>query len=368
MQAGNNITPAIARSGRGPLTPLAAALTILLLAQVAFALVLGLGGRDLAPAQSQGPLLAIDRERITRIRIEAPETEPLMLERKDGAWRIPGLGDFPAAGFKIDELLGKLAAIEKRLPVATSESALTRFKVAETEFERRLTLEGADTPAATLYLGDSPGFRRLYVRAAGEQAVFEAELALFDASEKANDWTDKAHLHLPVEDIQGMRLADATVERENGVWRLVDATEGEELDQQAVDEAARKLASLDFSSVATSAAPGNEADATMAPQKVFGVTLKNGETREYRLTEMGDSEDWSLRVSDLPYTFVLPAYVAEGLTMDRASLLQAGGDTEAEEAGPDDQAEPETADDADDPPTADGDAASGGSTGPSPTQ
>ncbi len=368
MQAGNNVNPAITRGGRGPLTPLASALTILLLVQIAFALVLGFGGRDLAPAQSQGPLLAIDRDRITRIRIEAPETEPLVLERKDGAWRIPGLGDFPAAGFKIDELLGKLAAIEKRLPVATSESALTRFKVAETGFERRLTLEGADTPAATLYLGDSPGFRRLYVRAAGERAVYEAELALFDASEKANDWTDTTHLHLPAENIQGMRLADATLERENGVWRLVDAAEGEELDQQAVDEAARKLASLDFSSVAASAVPGNEADGTVAPQKVFGVTLGTGETREYRLSEIGDSEDWSLRVSDLPYTFVLPAYVAEGLTMDRASLLQASGPIEAEDAGPDDDAEPETADGQDGLPTSDGGAPREGGTGPSPTQ
>jgi hypothetical protein len=368
MHAGNNVNPATTPSGRGPLTPLAAALTILLLVQIAFALVLELGGRDLAPAQSQGPLLAIDRERITRIRIEDPETEPLVLERKDGAWRIPGLGDFPAAAFKIDELLGKLAAIEKRLPVATSESALTRFKVAETEFERRLTLEGADIPAATLYLGDSPGFRRLYVRAAGEQAVYEAELALFDASEKANDWTDKAHLHLPVEDILGMRLADASVERENGVWRLADAAEGEELDQQAVDEAARQLASLDFSSVAAGAASGKEADSSVAPQKVFGVTLGTGETREYRLSEIGDSEDWSLQVSDLPYTFVLPAYVAEGLAMDRASLLQASVPVEAEDAGPDDNAEPETADDPDSSPAPDGGAPGEGGTDPAPTQ
>jgi hypothetical protein len=368
MQSANNANPAITRNGRGPLKPLAAALTILLLVQVAFALVLGLGERDLAPAQSQGPLLAIDRERITRIRIEAPETEPLVLERQDGAWRIPNLGGFPAAGFKIDELLGKLAAIGKRLPVATSESALTRFKVAETEFERRLTLDGEDTPTATLYLGDSPGFRRLYVRAAGEQAVYEAELALFDASEKANDWTDKAYLHLAAEDIQGMRLADATVERENGTWRLLDAAKGEELNQQAVDEVAGKLASLDFSSVAASAAPGNEADATMTPQKVFGVTLGTGETREYRLSEIGDSEDWSLQVFGLPYTFVLPAYVAEGLTMDRASLLQAGGSIEAGDAGPDDAAESETADDPDGSPASDGDAPSAGGNGPSPTQ
>lgn len=307
---------------RGLLSPLVLALGGLLLVQLIAALVLGLGGRDLTPAGSQGALLAFDRDAITRIRVDASDKNPLVLEKLDDAWILPGIGGFPASDYKVGELLGKLAGIEKRLPVATSKTAMKRFKVADDDYERRLVLEGTDGTIATLFLGDSPGFRRLFVRADREQAVYEAGIALSDASEKANDWTDKNYLHLKADDIQRLALQDAVLERKESSWVLTDAVEGETLDQEAVDDALLGIANLDFSAVIAGGEQNGQPQAQ--PERAIEIGLTSGETREYKLYKTGEREIWTLSVSDRPYIFDLANYTAEDLTgMKRAGLLVA---------------------------------------------
>ena len=69
----------------------------------------------------RGPLLAFDRDRVTGIRIEVPDAEPVLVAKTDNGWVIPALGDLPAAEHKVTELLSKLEGLEKGLPVATSD-------------------------------------------------------------------------------------------------------------------------------------------------------------------------------------------------------------------------------------------------------
>lgn len=317
-------------------SPLIIGLGALLTVQLTAALVLGFGGRDLAPVASQGPLLIFDPETLTRIRIEAPGKEALTLEKSEDRWQIANLAGFPASDPKVGDLLDKIQKIEKRLPVGTSETAATRFKVASDNFERRVTLEqGKDPGAQTAYLGDSPGFRRLFVRADGEQAVYEAELTLFDASERPDEWTDKSYLHLDAEKIQRLELPDAILERNEGVWSLLDAREGEDLDKEAVDEALRGLANLDFRSVRV--IKEGTGDGEDQPDMVLRVKLGSDQTREFRLEKGEESEDWVLKVSDEPYSFELFDYSAEVLTkLNRAGLLSKTEQTPPTEAKPED--------------------------------
>ena len=181
---------------RSLLSPTVMVLGALLLLQLVAALILGLGGKDMEPTGTQGPLLAFDRDQVTGIRIHVPKGEGVLLAKIDDGWVIPALDGLRAAQSKVSDLLSKLGELEKGLPVATSEAAQKRFKVADHNFERKLTLEGGNGTLATLYLGDSPGFRRLFVRADGDDAVYEAQIGLFDAPDKPDAWSDRTLLYV----------------------------------------------------------------------------------------------------------------------------------------------------------------------------
>lgn len=307
-------------------------LGVLLGVQLVLALALGLAGRDFGPAGAGEPLLSFEQDQIVRIRIAAPDQEELVLEKTEDRWLLPALQGFPAAAFKVEGLLDKLSGLRKRLPVATTEAAARRFKVADQEFERKLTLETEAGEPAVLFLGDSPGFRRLFVRTQDDSAIYEAELALFDAASKADDWTDKTYLHLKEADVERIELPDTVLERKDGEWTLADLAEGEASAAGEVSAAARKISNLNFSSVSGVAEPHSE------PVSSFKVVLAEGDPIEYRLYELTEGTDYGLKSTAHPYDFTLSQYAAEGLIgLERSKLVKAPEATEpgaAEEAPP----------------------------------
>lgn len=306
---------------RALLSPTVMVLGALLLLQLLAALILGLGGKDMEPAGTQGPLLAFDRDQVTGIRIHVPEDEDVLLAKTDEGWVIRALSDLPAAQSKVNDLLSKLGDLEKGLPVATSEPALKRFKVADHNFERKLTLEGGDSTLATLYLGDSPGFRRLFVRANGDDAVYEAQIGLFDAPDKPDAWSDRTLLYLNKDNVQGLTIGGLTLERKDDGWRVADLAAGEEQDPDAVEDLIRMLTSIDF--VGVLGADAESAIGQEVPPLEIEAVLKSGETIGYRIAKLARDNDYLLEASNRPQRFKLAAYAAEELTgIARADLLQ----------------------------------------------
>ncbi len=304
------------------------ALGALLVLQLLLALVLDLRSINLSPAASQGPLLSFDQAKVTRIRIESPGKDALVIEKTPKGWHIPSLWDFPAADFRVTDLLTKLAALQKHLPVATSEAASKRFKVADDTFERRLTIEGDKGPLATLYLGDSPGFRRLFVRADGDKAIYEAELALFDASDKPDDWSDKNALHLKEKDVQRVELPGIVLARgDKGAWKLGDLAAGETLNGKAVEDAVRKVSTLDFLSVL---GKGDKPEyKQQTPALEYKVQLATDETLTYRISKPEKGDDYVLKASNSPYYFSVSKYTLDGLTDIKHAGLVEGNEKKA---------------------------------------
>lgn len=297
---------------RSLLSPTVMVLGALLLLQLAAALILGLAGKEMEPAGSQGLLLTFDQDQVTGIRIQVPDGEPVLVAKTGEDWVIPALHDLPAAQAKVSDLLSKLGELEKGLPVATSETALKRFKVAEDSFERKLTLEGGDSTLATLYLGDSPGFRRLFVRADGDGAVYEAQIGLFDAPDKPDAWSDRTLLYLNKDDVQGLTIGGLTLGRKDDGWRITDLTAGEQQDPDGVEDLIRILTSIDF--VGVLGADAEPATSQEVPPLEIEAVLKSGESIGYRITKLTEGTDYLLEVSNRPQRFKLAAYAAEELT------------------------------------------------------
>ncbi|MGP9799562.1 DUF4340 domain-containing protein [Rheinheimera sp. NSM] len=165
------------------MTPLMRNLTVLLLAQLLLALWL-FSSNDEIVSEPLLPQLAT--------------ADTLLLSSKDGELTLTKQGDswqltsgLPVSQSKLDALLRDLTALKTGWPVAQSSEAHSRFSVAEDKFEQKLLLKQGDTVLHTLYLGDSPAFRQLYVRADGDDAIYKVALNRFELSTDESAWLDK---------------------------------------------------------------------------------------------------------------------------------------------------------------------------------
>ncbi|WP_295583872.1 DUF4340 domain-containing protein [uncultured Lamprocystis sp.] len=312
------------------LAPVTLGLALLLGLQLAAALLLGAGGNGtLNPTAADTALLPFDAKTVTAVRIEGGGQSAL-LARGDKGWLIADLGDFPADGAKIDQLLEKLAALKRPLPVATSREALKRHKVADEGFERKITLESGDTPLAALLLGDSPGFKRQLVRVGGESAVYDVELPLFEVSNRHDDWLTRDQLQVDQEQIKRISAADWTLIKGQDGWQL-EGTD-EKPDAAAVTNLLGRISSLSYRGVlGTQNQPEyNQA----APTLDLRLQLADGSTREYRISKVKDGADSVLKVADRPWYFKLSDMDLDGLVdVTRDQLLGKAPAAAAQDAG-----------------------------------
>jgi len=304
-------------------------LSILLVAQLLLAVGMSFTGPDLAALRPDTPLIDLGESSVDRLTIEGPDNESVALARTDQGWVLPEIGDFPADKAKVEALLQRLSGLKRGLAVATTEGAQKRFKVSDDAFERRVLLAHGDTTLATLYLGTSPGMRRVHARSGDDNAVYTAEFAVYDAPLKPEDWEDKAILQIPREEIERISLAELELSRtpedeaaavsEAGeshqsaepAWSGTELAEGEKVNEANADALAQKLADLRIGSVL-----GREAKPEYgleAAQLVLSVQREGGEVIEYRLGKREQQNDYVLKVSSRPEYFRLPAHTGDGL-------------------------------------------------------
>lgn len=307
-------------------TPLVIGLAGLLAVQL-LAAAIASGGNRLTPASRDTPFAAFDAERITRVEIATPESKtPLLLTRAESGWIIPALEDFPADGMRIEQLLEALAQLRRPLPIATSETARARFKVADDGFAERIVLgDGKDT-LANLLLGDSPGFRRRYLRPAGDDGIYDVRFEVFNLSAQPEDWIVRDRLRLELERIERLASADWTLSRDGDDWTLHQGEEARAADSTRVNALLSALAYLGYREVRVGAV-GEGAEPT--PLLALDIGLRDGKSLSYQIARPGqdpaeqDSEEFILTITGQPHRFLVPAFaLAPLLELDVSELAQ----------------------------------------------
>jgi len=280
-------------------------LSALLAAQLVLAVVVNLAGEDYEAFEAEEKLLVFDKQAVDGLRIEDGESS-IMLEKRDGKWLLPASGDFPATAGSVDRLLDKLSAMQKGWPVATTVGAARRFKVAEEEFERKLTLFSNKKPLAELYVGTSPGFRKVHARPAGEDAVFAVAFNTWDANAKADDWIDKGILSLGGDDVDRVEMADFVLQREGDALNLGDLGADEQTNAVEARSLIGKLTGLRIQSVLGSdPKPEYRQDEPVLEAR---LVRKGGEELTYRFSKPQEGAYYVLTRSDLDYFFKVPQF------------------------------------------------------------
>ena len=302
-------------------------LALVLIVQIGAALALAWRGAGSSAAQPDAALIATDLKEIDRLRIDGPasgdkpQAASVELVKRDGKWLLPGYFDAPADAAKVDDLLKRLAAAKRGLPVATTASALARFRVAEQEYERRIVAARGDTPLATVYLGTSSGARKAHARTAQDQAVYAIELAAYEVRTAPADWLDQSLLKRDVATLTEIAVVAAgkpsltlrRTERKEGdkttaTW---EAESGQSIDQAKATALADAIVNLKVDAVL-----GKEPKPEWRlDQPELRLTLKDtqGKTVVWSISKAKSGDIHVLTASDRPWYLEVKSWNARPL-------------------------------------------------------
>jgi hypothetical protein len=283
----------------------------LLVAQLVMAVAVNLTEQDYGAFEAKEKLLAFDKQKIDRLLIEDGK-ESVTLKSVADHWVLPDEGDFPVTQNSVETLLDKLAGLEKGWPVATTSGAKGRFKVAEDEYERSLTLYSGDAVAARLFIGTSPGFRKVHLRPDDEEAVFIAEFNAWEMDTQADGWIDKDLLKLDENELEQVKIAGKlTLLNQQGDLQLAGLQANERTNVEEVRALVNKLSGLRIQSL-----KGEEESAEYKQQEAdfdIEVTLKDGKQLSYQFLKLENDTHYILKRSDKDRYFEVASYLVDPL-------------------------------------------------------
>lgn len=292
----------------------------LLVLQLLVAVIVHLTGEEYGAYEADEKLLDFEINAVDRIKIEAGSNSAVLSKQSEN-WVLPNHDNFPADQKNVTQLLDKLAAMKKGWPVATTSSASRRFKVAEDEYERKLTLLTNNEVLAQLYIGNSPGFRKVHVRNADDDEVFSVAFNTWEASADSDDWINKSLLTFSAEDLLRIEMSNFVLQRVDGELQLADLTDEEEIDKQAAQTLVNSLSNLQIESV-----QNNENKIDNLPDEadfIVKMLLKPDEKFIYRFFKLNEEPYYLLKRSDSDRYFEIAEFHVNAIkALTRDKLLQ----------------------------------------------
>lgn len=291
----------------------------LLAFQLVLVIAMNFSGDDYGAYQSNEKLLPFDIETINRLRFD-DGTQHVILEKQDDGWVMPEIWDYPVNADALGKLLKTLSTLSKGWPVATTSGAAERFKVAESDFERKISFMNGDQIQATLYIGTSPGFRKAHVRLSESSDIFVIMLESWEASAQTDHWLKKDILRINSMDIDRLVMNDVVLTRSDQSLQPDDLMEHEKPNAEAINSLISRLAGLQIQSV--SGTVDSEDGQRDEPVLEIDLALKHGGSLKYRFFKPEEAgSHYSLERSDLPYHFTVAAFSVAALRETERSTL-----------------------------------------------
>jgi len=241
---------------------------------------------------------------IDEIRIVDEQGQEQLLQKNGEHWQLPGQHTLPVDPERIEKLLQGLLSHRGGWPVAHSPAARQRFQVANYHFQRHISLFGEGERLGDIYLGTSPGFRKVHARSGGQGGIYAISFNVFDAPLGADAWLDPRLLQVRTP----MRIsADAySIHRDGGQWQSGSGGTPEERELLSLLAALR---SLQIKGVA-SAMQEQQLKSTEATL-VLDIDSLAG-TVQLQLYRLG--RYYFIRSSEYPLIFALSAWDYDRLT------------------------------------------------------
>jgi hypothetical protein len=296
-------------------------LIVVLAVQLGLAALLASRRNPLASIAPQSPLLGAVVQGADRLLLDGGGTGSdaghVELARRNGQWILPGYFAAPADQQKVSDLLSQLATLQRGLPIATSAAALERFKLADDNFERRLTLSQAGHALGTLYVGSADGARRSDVRTVGDQGVFSVELPSSQLPPQPGAWIEPDLLTRGSAALTGLDVMTPKGSvhllhqgSPTPTWSASDLPRGHKLDADRVNDLDTEIGSVRPQGiVGTAPLPAWHQD-----QPVLTLTLHSAHgSQNWVLSQATGSSDYVLKSSAQPWYFDVDGYTGRQL-------------------------------------------------------
>lgn len=258
--------------------------------------------------QAPEEFLEFDTLAVDRFVISSAD-ETIELAKQDMQWILPD-GN-PVDSEKVDRVIAKLADSGADWPIATSQSSAKRFEVADSIFQKHITLFSGETVLADVYLGTSPIFRKVHARQANEAEIYAIEFSNYEAGTSPSSWLDKKLLQ-PSGSISSFeQIGEYKLVQTEGKWTTDSETE---LDESKVRSYIDRFESLTVFDI-------NDSDLTEATtQTRFAIEDEEG---VYVLTiyHYDVANDW-VAVSDRRGSqYGIASYIGSELVKELADLV-----------------------------------------------
>jgi hypothetical protein len=200
-------------------------------------------------AEGQSLFPGVEVDRIVELTVTSADGKSIQLAKQADGWVLPEAGDYPAQEGKVPSLLTEIVGLKADRVVAQTGSSHKRLKVAFDDFETRIEFKLADGTSHRLYLGTSPSFRAIHIRADDQAQVYvTSDLTSQDAGTEATTWVNPDYLSIPTDQIVAVTLENANgrleFSKDGGTWTMKGLAAGETLNDGAVTTLVNRVASV----------------------------------------------------------------------------------------------------------------------------
>ena len=280
-------------------------LTILLGLQVLLASALWMSNNTTSKGKEITALLTVDFSQMDKI-IVTEDSKQATLQKVNDSWQLPNYGNLSISDEKVTTLLDKLKGLSGSWPVATTSSAAERFEVSEENAQKKIAFYDGDNLISTLFVGTSPGFRKVHTRVDDRDEIFAVEFAQYEAPAEDKDWFDKNVLRFsnPIKTVtaDGFSLSQPQQDQ----WTVSPVEPNQTAKNDAIKTWAARFSSLQV----TKLVEDNTAEGISSsnPEKVINIEGDQGKV-EYRFYKKDSS--FYLKSSQHPKLFEIASYQAE---------------------------------------------------------
>ena len=262
---------------------------------------INLTGDDPVAFEADTPLLALDEESMDVVTIEQQGEAALRVVRKEAGWVLPEKGDFPVMSAKFEKFTEKLLGAKRSWPVGKTLVAARQLKVMPDHFERRVKfLRGTDV-LGDVFLGTSPGFRRIHARLEGDKHTYAIDFNAFDAPVDADQWYDTEILKTAVEEIARIDLGAYALKAGDGEFQVEGLKKNEETYAEPVRQLVERVAEVGFKEVLSG--DGKTLFDKGKPIVEYTIETRDGSTIKHTVAAPRNSDHYILKSSAQPHYF-----------------------------------------------------------------
>ncbi len=177
--------------------------------------------------------LSFDAVTIDRVVISDQERSSVLIRVGDH-WQLDTAYPVPADKPRVAAVLDSLSDLRTTWPVASTPGSHSRFEVGENSFQKRVQLYAGEELSADLFVGTSPGFRKVHVRSADRDEVYAVTLNTYDLPSDDDRWLDKTVLAFT--EVTAIEGPDYSLVRQGAQWRLQSPAASSEATEPPLDE------------------------------------------------------------------------------------------------------------------------------------